>query len=267
MKILAVDDERMALEILVDAIKSADKNNEVFAFRSAFQAIDFMNNNEGVNVAFLDINMREMTGISLAEILKKKNPKINIIFSTGYDEYMDDAFKMHSSGYITKPITKEKVLNELNDLRYEIKETEAIVNSKAKIKVHCFGNFDCFDMNNNPIHFERQKSKEVLAYLIYRKGATCTIKEISAVVFEDEEYDKKIQLYIQKIISCLMKSLREINAEDVVIKNYNALSVNKELLDCDYYKVLENKIKGDYLGEFMAQYSWAEDVNWYLMNK
>ena len=71
----------------------------------------------------------------------------------------------------------------------------------ALLKVRCFGNFEVFNLNNIPLHFERSKAKEVFAYLIYKHGASCTIKEIAAVLFEDEPYDRKQQGYTQKIIS------------------------------------------------------------------
>jgi two-component SAPR family response regulator len=56
-------------------------------------------------------------------------------------------------------------------------------------------------MDNVPLHFERSKAKEIFAYLIYKHGASCTIREIAAILFEDEPYDRKQQWHIQKIIS------------------------------------------------------------------
>lgn len=45
----------------------------------------------------------------LAKRLKEINPKMNIIFVTGFSEYAGDAMKMHASGYIMKPVTKENL--------------------------------------------------------------------------------------------------------------------------------------------------------------
>lgn len=60
-------------------------------------------------MAFLDIDMRGTNGMELAKRLKENQPKINIIFVTGYSEYMGDAFSIHASGYVLKPPTKEKI--------------------------------------------------------------------------------------------------------------------------------------------------------------
>ena len=83
MKILAVDDEIIALEGLVKSIKEADSNAEVFSFRFADDAIKFMETST-CDVAFLDIEMYGINGVSLANILLKMNPNINIIFSTDW---------------------------------------------------------------------------------------------------------------------------------------------------------------------------------------
>jgi len=108
--------------------------------------------------------------------------------------------------------------------------------------------------------------REMFAYLVYRQGASCTIKEIAARLFENEAFDKKKQIYIQKIISVMMKSLKSVGAEKAVNKKYNSLSVNTGLIDCDFYDFIceDSTCRHKYTGEFMAQYSWAEHVNGYL---
>ena len=74
----------------------------------------------GCDVAFLDIHMRGMTGVQVAKKLKEINPKLNIIFVTGFSEYKGEAMDMKASGYIMKPVTKEEVAQELEELRFPI---------------------------------------------------------------------------------------------------------------------------------------------------
>ena len=61
--------------------------------------------------------MRGMNGVEVAKRLKEANPKMNIIFVTGFSEYNGDAMDMKASGYIMKPVTKADVERELSDLR------------------------------------------------------------------------------------------------------------------------------------------------------
>lgn len=261
MRILAVDDEQKELDLLVSAIKEVAPAFECDAFSDPKEALEFSLKKK-IDVAFLDINLPSIDGIQLAETLKKGNKNINIIFVTCHQEHMNKAFDMHASGYLVKPITNEKVRKELDDLRHPIQQGK----KKPLLKVVCFGNFDVKSLDGKSVYFERQKSKELFAYLVFRRGAACTIKEIATILFEDDPYDNKVQSYIQKIISTMMKNLKAIGAEEVIDKGYNSLAVINELLDCDYFDVLNNSNKSNmYMGEFMSQYEWAEEFNAFFM--
>lgn len=254
MKILCVDDELLALEMLEEAVREAQPDADVKAFRKQSELLAEAESG-GCDIAFLDIHMRGMNGVELAKKLKELNPKMNIIFVTGFDAYTCDAMKLHASGYIMKPVTKEKIEEELADLRFPIEPK-----SGAILRVQCFGNFDVFTPDGKPVHFERSKSKEVFAYLVHRRGSSCTVKEIAAALFEDEPYDLKQQAYLQKIFSAMMKSLKKIGAEKCVNKSYNSLSVNVDTLDCDFYRFteLDAGAVNAYQSEYMSQYYWAD---------
>lgn len=260
MNILAADDEPLALEMLTDSIREALPNAQISSFTKASQLLSYAGEHP-CDIAFLDINMRGITGIELAYKLKQSNPKVNIIFVTGYDEYATEAMAMHASGYVMKPVTAEKIQVELDELRHPV--TPAASNH---LIVKCFGNFEVYTPDGDMIHFERSRGKEVLAYLVYRAGASCTIKEIAAALFEDSEYDKAQRGYVQKLIASMVQALKKVDAEDVVIKNYNSIAVNVDLIDCDYYKFSKQDpdVINSYMGEFMAQYSWAEFATGYL---
>lgn len=254
MRILCLDDEALALKMLEMCVKKVKPDADVAAFDDWEDLLADAEKN-GCDVAFLDIHMRGMTGVEVAKRLKELNPKMNIIFVTGFSEYKADAMDMRASGYIMKPVTKEDVARELKELRFPI-----IPKSDAVLKVQCFGNFDVFTPDGTPVHFERSKSKEIFAYLVHRHGSSCTTREIAAALFEDEPYDKKQQSYLQILISAMVKSLKKIGAESVINKSYNALSVNPKLLDCDYYrfKELDPGAVNAYECEYMSQYYWAD---------
>ena len=260
MRILAADDEPLALEMLSDAVREAAPDAQLETFLKPTALLAFAKEHPA-DVAFLDIRMRGMTGVVLAKRLKELTPALNIVFVTGYEEYTGDAMAMHASGYIRKPVTAEKVRTELMDLRHPVAPME-----KAKLRIKCFGNFDAYTPDGLALRFERTKAKELLAYLIYRAGASCSVKEIAAALFEDGAYDKKQQGYVQKIISSMMRSLKSADAEAVIQKTYNSMSVDTALVDCDYYRfaALDAAAVNAYSGEFMSQYAWAEFAIGYL---
>lgn len=69
MRIIAADDELLALEMLSDAIKAAAPDAELNGFSKPSELFAFVKNNPA-DIAFLDINMRGITGIELAKNLK-----------------------------------------------------------------------------------------------------------------------------------------------------------------------------------------------------
>ena len=189
MRMLCVDDEPLMLKMLESAVREASPDADITGFRYQEDLLEEAKKG-GCDVAFLDIHMRGMNGVELAKELKKVNPKMNIIFVTGFSEYTGDAMKLHASGYIMKPVTAEDVKRELEDLRFPLEPK-----SNALLRVQCFGNFDVFLPNGEHVRFERSKAKEIFAYLVHRHGSSCTIKELAAALFEDEPYDKKQQNY------------------------------------------------------------------------
>ena len=257
MKILAVDDEMIALEGLVKSIKEADSTAQVFSFRFSDEAIKFMETNT-CDVAFLDIEMYGINGVSLANILLQMNPDINIIFSTGYGNYRDVAFDIHASGYIVKPITPEKVKKELSNLRRPVKEIN-------KLQINVFGNFEVY-FDGKPLKFKYTKTKELLAYLVDRKGALCSVNEAIVVLFEDDEGHAT---YFKSLRKDLIETLTKAGCGEAINIQHGKLGINKNNVYCNYFDLLDGKVKLDdvYHGEYMTQYSFGEYTNATLHNK
>ena len=253
MTILAVDDERRALNTLTQAIQSAVPEASVVGFSSVADSLEYAKINK-VDVVFLDIQMPEMSGLIFAMNLKEIDPKINIVFVTGYSHYALDAMELHPSGYVLKPVTKEKVELELENLRFPVE-----VQSDKRTQVQTFGNFEVF-VDGTPLKFVSARSKELFAYLIDRRGTSATPVEIAAVLWEDKLYDKSLRNQIQAAISEMMKTLKEHDLSDIINKSWNQISVDKSKLNCDYYSMLDMipSAVNAYCGEYMANYSWAE---------
>ena len=251
MRIIAVDDEKLALESLSSAIKATVTEDEVISFRYPEDALEYSKDNH-CDIAFLDVEMAGMSGVELAEELKKHNSEINIVFCTGYGNYRDAAFDLHASGYLMKPITPEKVKRELENLRRPITE-------KRKLKVQTFGNFEVY-ADGKPLAFKYRRTKELLAYLVDRVGAMCTVGEIIGILFEDESGRED---YFQKLRRDLLSTLEEVGCAGVIVHKRGMLGVVVTELQCDYYDYLNGKkeLSTSYFGEYMSQYSFAEYTN------
>ena len=177
MRILLVDDEDLQLLRLNNEVKKVITDAEFLSYNNPLDAVK-ENKNTKIDIAFLDIEMPGMNGIRLAKELKKANPLVNIIFVTAFDSYAMEAYKIHASGYLSKPVKADKIKEEIDALRYPIE-----LAAKKKIQIKCFGNFEAF-YNGEPIRFSYKKSKEVFAYLVDREGSAININELNAVLWE-----------------------------------------------------------------------------------
>jgi two-component SAPR family response regulator len=244
---IAVDDEPLMLSALTKAVKASTDITAVADFTSCEDALDFIKSNR-VDMAFLDINMRGMGGLSLAEKIIGIHPDCKIIFCTGYEEYAIAAFKLHASGYLLKPVSAEAVQAEIDHI-IGVRQTE------KQLVVKCFGNFEVY-AQGKPMTFKRSKTKELFAFLVDRNGAGVTVAEIGVVLWENNE-DQKNQNYIHQLFRDLRQSLEAVGAEEIFERNRYFYSVNPLKIDCDYYTYLKTG-RPEFLGEYMSQYSWAE---------
>lgn len=140
--------------------------------------------------------------------------------------------------------------------------------NRSMLQIQTFGNFEVF-YQGNPVAFSRAKSKELLAYLIDRRGATVTTAEACGVLWEDKEYNFSLQRQFQTVVSDLVKSLKRHKADHLIHRRRNCLSVDVSGLECDFYKLLagDKKAKEHYNGEYMSNYSWAEMTAGFLLRK
>ena len=257
MKILAVEDEKIALDHITAILKRLEPDAEIISCRNGSDALERMKEGD-IQVAFLDIDLRDINGIELARMMKLACPSLNVVFTTGYGDFANDAFDLHASGYVLKPLTDEKIRRELDDLRHPV-EPEA---AGEKLRVHTFGNFEVYDKDGIPLSFQYAKSKEMLAYLIDRNGTFCTNGEIMGILWGDEASTSK-RSYLKNLRTDLSSSLEHAGFPNVLIRRRGMIAVVPEEIDCDYYDWQKGKPAAinAYRGEYMVQYSWSEFTN------
>ena len=251
---IAVDDEELMLRALVRAISASPDIKEVVKFSNCEKALDYVKENT-IDVAFLDINMRGMGGIALAEKIIKLRPNSKIVFCTGYEEYAIPAFKLHASGYLMKPISAEDVQNEIDNIK-------GVRKKEKLLEVKCFGNFEVY-VKGEVLSFKRSRTKELFAFLVDRKGAGMTAKQICAVLFPDDTDDVKNTAYLRQLIMDLKNTLKTVGADAAFCHETPFYRVDTSLIKCDYFSYLETG-KPEFLGEYMTQFSWADETCAYL---
>ena len=186
--------------------------------------------------AYLDVLCKELTYIGKVSSEKK----LNTIYIGGGTPTSLDAEQLDQ--ILTKPSKKSGVV----------------------VRVQTFGEFEVF-VNNKPLVWERKKARELMAYLVDKRGASATTAEIALALWDD---DSKIRS-VQTIISSLRKTLRKAGVTDVLVKSRNRTAVDVSKICCDLYEFIDGNVAAvnAYRGEYMSNYSWAEFTNGHLYHQ
>lgn len=246
MNVLLVDDEVPALCELKDAVSSVLPRAQIYEFTKANEAMNFSETTE-IDIAFLDINMRFFDGITMAKKLLTFYPQCNIVFCTGYTEYALDALKTYPSDYVLKPISVEKVKTAIEHLR------KPVVEENYRLEIKCFGNFDVL-CDGKSVAFKYKKTRELLAYLVDRCGAEATTREIMAAIFQEDK-----ESYFSNIRLDLLDTFKSLGVLETVSTAYGRMRIVRNKVKCDYFDFLDGK-KANFHGEYMSQYSFAEET-------
>ena len=254
MIIFVIDDEERIIKSATRHFTKLEPDARLETFMNPMDALNAIKK-DGIipDIVFCDIEMPEISGIKLAAKLKSLVPDLRIVFVTAYSEYAVDAFKVEAQGYIMKPVS-------LKDLRKELDRVPTVYRPQpGKLDVRCFGHFEVF-FDGKPLAFQRRQSKELLAFLVDRQGKLCTSEDIGAALWEDELDMTVVGQRIRNLISDLRNTLGEVKMEDAIIRDHRQVAINKEMIDCDYYRMLEGDMAAinTFKGEYMVDYSWAE---------
>ena len=106
IKTIAIDDEPLALQLINGYIQKTPFLELVASFDNPMDAMEYLNKNS-VDLIFLDIHMPDLTGIEFTRILQER-PKI--IFTTAYEKYALEGFKLEAVDYLLKPFGYEEFL-------------------------------------------------------------------------------------------------------------------------------------------------------------
>lgn len=214
MKTITIDDNPAILTLMEHIMKNIDPDGEHYFAQTAVEGMELIAD-KGIRIVFLDIEMPGITGDEAAGYLIERYGRIDIIFITGHTEYALMGHQLHCTAFVTKPFGERDIAEALEYLRVPI-------NTEKPIKMRCSGHFAVF-YNGEPVIFERGRTAELLAYLVYKNGAIATNGELIGVLWYGDP-DK--QNLLRKHVKDLRDRFEEIDAEDVLIKKRGSIGIN-----------------------------------------
>ena len=121
MTVLCVDDHPVLLRGLEENVRLAVPGADIHGFTNSRDALSYAEGH-GCDVLLTEIELYNHGGIRLAEQMKERFPRVNIIFVTvcSEKEHAKEVLRLRLSGYLTKPATREQIAEELRNLRYPV---------------------------------------------------------------------------------------------------------------------------------------------------
>ncbi|MBQ2446493.1 MAG: response regulator [Oscillospiraceae bacterium] len=255
MRIICVDDELPARENFRFTVSSFPEVSSLELFRNAETAVEWVRNNP-VDVAFLDIEMPGCNGLSLSRTLHEINPGMRLVFVTAYNQYAMEAWQTDAVGYVLKPYSPEDIRKQLERaVRYRPKP-------RKRVEIRTIPTLSIL-VDGKPLFLKRAKARELFALLVDRGESGVTSGESIACLWPDKPNSKETQSLFRMTYKRLADALEEEGLGELLISSGTRRALRTDQVDCDLYRILagDEQTARLYDGQYLQEYSWAEDRN------
>lgn len=278
MRVVLVDDEKFALDLLENLLKKIENIEIVGKYTEPIKAQnDILSKN--VDVLFLDIHQPEMNGLELAEQIIEIKPEMVVVFVTAYDEYAVQAFEINALDYLLKPVSFNRLEKTITRIKNHLTpENTKPIMKEEKVKVSVFRQLMIKTTNDDrfqSIRWRTKKAQELFLYLLHYRNQLVRKSVLAELLWPDYDSERShSQLYTT--VYHIRKTLKDFSS-CFTIKNTTEgyiLKVDNVLIDVEeweeglsnlselhngtidqYVKVMK-KYKGGYLQEY--NYWWSE---------
>jgi len=253
MRAILVDDEPIMLGSFLRSSAGIEDLTVIGSFEYPEDALEFAETHS-FEVAFLDVEMPEMSGIELAQRLRAMKPHLCVVFISAYEKYIRESNRLGADDYIVKPYTDETLELMMKRLRLLCRRQE------KELFIRTFGVFGIL-RQGQPLAISG-KAKEILALLVTKRGREISNEEIYSTVWEGREYDNVQMKVYYNALRRLKATLEELGLSGLLRSTAHGQLVNTELFDCDYYDWLDRNTtdRSRFQGEFLPEYSWGEYI-------
>lgn len=133
-KLAICDDEASVIEyvtsIVTDWAKKQQHDVQLRTFSAAESFLFSYEEENDYDILLLDVEMGQMDGVSLAKSIRKTNKTVQIVFITGYSEYISEGYEVSALHYLMKPVKEEKLFEVLNRATEKLEKNERILTMK-----------------------------------------------------------------------------------------------------------------------------------------
>ncbi|RYF19397.1 MAG: response regulator transcription factor, partial [Flavobacteriales bacterium] len=132
LKCIIIDDDQFAIDTLIAYVEKIPELNVHATYTNAIQALTTIRSEDAIDFVFLDIEMPELSGLTLAKSIRDK-AKV-LIFTTGHPEHALNAFNLNATQYLLKPITFEKFATVISYIMGNLLASKKMVHAPTKLQ-------------------------------------------------------------------------------------------------------------------------------------
>lgn len=244
IKAIVVDDEWYNVVEVVDLIEKTGFMNVEKQYENPTKALEEIEM-ISPDVAFIDIEMPEFDGITLAEKFLEKNPTMIIVFITAWNQYAVQAFEINALDYIMKPINLER----FNIMIERIKNKVSIKqkSQSKKLKIQSFNKLEV-SIDDEKVVWQRTKAEELFAFLLMNNGNY--VHKDTILEYLWPQYERTKALPILQTSICKIRNIFSDFKEEVVVKykgnQYGLFLVSVEFDYNELEKAISNYKREDF---------------------
>lgn len=128
-------DRQYVINLVESWAKTAGISLSVSAFASAEEFLFHYAENKEYDILLLDIEMGDMDGVALAKELRRENETIQIVFVTGYSDYISEGYEVSALHYLIKPVKEEKLFSVLDRAAEKLRTNEKVLHFEVSGEV------------------------------------------------------------------------------------------------------------------------------------
>ncbi|MFE5324412.1 response regulator [Paenibacillus sp. NPDC056579] len=277
MRAILVDDEHLALLQLGKMLTNIQGVDVIGSYMDPEQAIEAAGGLQP-DVAFLDIHMPGISGLTAAERLQEACPDIEIVFITAYDEYAIQAFELSAMDYVLKPLQKDRLARTVQRLHQYAGGKKAP--EEAPVLIRCLQSLqiEVPGAGTEASRWRTAKAQELFAYLLHNRGQVVRKEALFELLWPELELRKATTLLYTTIYQVRQDlkrmgvaiEIRSVSMKDGYVLDAGATRIDVEEWEReisrlepisaananDHLRLME-AYTGDYLAD--CGYLWAEN--------
>lgn len=256
MRLICVSDDPEAIKEFESICREIQYVQKLVSCRTESKAMEYIENNL-LDIAFIRMEEHRQNGILLAQRMREVNPELRVVIISDDPSYALQAFEICADGYLLRPYEKGDVEKKLHNIRKKFH-----MDQKKRIYFQTIPHFELF-VEDKLVPITQKKVKELLAILVDYAGCSVTSEQIIDRMWEQRLFDENSKALLRMTAKRLRKLLIQEQIDEILIEGHGVRALDISKVECDYYRIL----KGDstsidkYHGEYMSEYSWAEETN------